>query len=123
MKLILITVSSCLFLNTVQAGQTAKKSAAPPAATEPARTELKTELNAIRDRLADVKKRAEKDSDVMAAHEDIDEAFRNYYETLRAKMLALDPQIVPLLDRERELRLKLNSQKPEKHAVPAAGAK
>ena len=77
---------------------------APAPSTSP-----RKELAAVRQELAPVRQRAEALPEVTRAREAVQTALTNYYAVLRANMVELDPASRPLIERERELRLKVRA--------------
>jgi hypothetical protein len=78
------------------------------------------EIEAIKAELKPLREQAYKEADVIAAKKRLDAAYREYWETVRAAMLRLDPSKKKLIEKEVALRRALNPVRPEPSAKPSA---
>jgi hypothetical protein len=77
------------------------------------------EIEAVKAELKPLREQAYKEADVIAAKKRLDTAYREYWETVRAAMLRLDPSKKKLIEKEVALRRALNPVRPEPSPKPS----
>ena len=75
-----------------------------PLHAEDARDKRLKELDAIKAELKPLREKAYLESDVIAARRQLDDAYKNYWESVRAAMLRLDPAKKALIKKDIALR-------------------
>ena len=90
--------------------------AAEPRATKAA------QLEAIKAELKPLREKAYLEADVLAAKKSLDDAYRAYWESVRAAMERLDPSKKKLIEKEIDLRKALNPVKSEKASAAKPSA-